>query len=77
MKILKAVTDTSPLDKVLDQIKSNPHACEVVRKMVRQDRFKELFAMRTELVVEAGESILMLYAEPTPLLKALGAAVLN
>lgn len=72
--VLKLSVDNSALEKQLDVIKTNPYALEVVRQMLPV-RFKELFATRSELNVEAGT--LVIYLEPTPTLKALGAAVLN
>jgi hypothetical protein len=72
--ILNLSVDNSALERQLDVIKTNPYAMEVVRQMLPA-RFKELFATRSELNVEAGT--LVIYLEPTQLLKALSSAVLN
>jgi hypothetical protein len=72
--ILKLSVDNSALEKQLNVIKTNPYAIEIVRQMLPA-RFKELFATRSELNVQSGT--LVIYLEPTPLLKALGSAVLN
>jgi hypothetical protein len=72
--ILKLSVDNSALEKQLNVIKTNPYAIEIVRQMLPV-RFKELFATRSELNVEADS--LVIYLEPTQLLKALSSAVLN